>query len=179
MKRVLVLVMDGLEEIETLAPVDLLRRAGVEVTMASVAGPIHVTGRNGVTLHADAALDAVAPGMFDLLIIPGGPGVKFLREDGRAAKYAQFFAEQGKPVAAICAAPTVLHDAGLLVGRRYTSHAGVRDEITESVVDEKVIIDGGIITSQGAGTAIEFGLALVELLCGEDVLHEVKQGIMW
>ncbi len=177
-KRVLALVMDGFEEIELVAPVDLLRRAGVEVTIASVAGPIHVTGRCGVTMHADMGLDGVDVNGFDLLFIPGGPGVQFLREDGRAASLAQAFHQMHKPVAAICAAPTVLKDAGLLTGRRYTSHRGVRAELPDAIPDEEVIRDDGIITSQGAGTAIELGLALIETLCGQESRANVEAGIM-
>ena len=176
--RVLCLVFDGLEEIETIAPVDLLRRAGVEVVMASMSTSIHVTGRCGITLHADAVLDGLDTEGFDLFLIPGGPGVQALREDGRAATLAKAFNAAGKPVAAICAAPTVLKDAGLLQGRRYTSHAGVRSELTDSIHDQQVVIDGDIITSQGAGTSIAFGLALVERLCGKDKRSEVEKGIM-
>lgn len=176
--RVLCLVFEGLEEIETVAPVDLLRRAGVEVVMASMTDSIHVTGRCGITLHADAVLSAIEPASFDLLLIPGGPGVKGLREDGRPAALAKDYAAAAKPVAAICAAPTVLHDAGLLEGRRYTSHAGVSGELTASIANETVVSDRGVITSQGAGTAVEFGLALVELLCGADKRREVSAGVM-
>lgn len=176
--RVLCLVFEGLEEIETVAPVDLLRRAGVEVVMASMTSSIHVTGRCGITLHADAVLEGLETSGFELLLIPGGPGVKGLREDGRAAALAKDFEITGKPVAAICAAPTVLKDAGLLDGRRYTSHAGVWGEITASLPDERVVTDRGVITSQGAGTAVEFGLVLVEHLCGTEKRREVEAGIM-
>lgn len=177
--RVLCIVFDGLEELETVAPVDLLRRAGVEVIMASITDSIHVTGRCGVTLHADARLADVATGGFDLLLVPGGPGVKALRADGRAAGLARDYHAAGKPVAAICAAPTVLRDAGLLAGRRFTSHSGVREELPETLCDtERVVVDGGLITSRGAGTAVEFGLELVRELCGEERAREVRAGIM-
>src|SRR5471032_229334 len=112
-KRVLCLLFPGFEEIETVAPVDLLRRAGVEVIVASLTGEKLVTGRCNITIQADAALDDVADQEFDLLLIPGGPGIKEVRADGRVAKLAQASARSGKPVAAICAAPTVLKDAGL------------------------------------------------------------------
>lgn len=176
--RVLCLVFDGLEEIETVAPVDLLRRADVEVIMASVPGTGLVTGRCGIALRADRALEEVVGESFDLLLIPGGPGVADLREAGQAAKLARHYHDAGKPVAAICAAPTVLHDAGLLEGRRYTSHAGVRDELIHSLPGEAVVEDGNLITSQGAGTAVAFGLALVRRLCGPAKEAEVRRGIM-
>ena len=177
-KRVLCLLFPGFEEIEALAPVDLLRRAGVEVVVASLNGEKLVTGRCDVTVQADAALTDVAEQEFDLLIVPGGPGIKAVRADGRAARLAQRFSAGGKPVAAICAAPTVLKDAGLLAGKRFTSHAGVQLELTESLLGERVVEDGNLVTSRGAGTAVEFGLALVRRLCGETAEAEVAKGIM-
>lgn len=179
MKRVLCLITDGFEEIEAVAPVDLLRRAKVQVTMAALGDTIHVAGRCGITIHADTPLAAVeSPESFDLLLIPGGPHVETLREDGRAAELARRYAVAGKPVAAICAAPLVLKDAGLLEGRRFTSHDGTADELPDRDTSQPVIQDAGIITSQGAGTAIAFGLTLVRLLAGEAVEQAVKKGVM-
>jgi 4-methyl-5(b-hydroxyethyl)-thiazole monophosphate biosynthesis len=177
-KRVLCLLVPGFEEIETVAPVDLLRRAGVEVVVASVTGDKLVAGRCQITVEADAALGDVAEQAFDLLLIPGGPGIKAVRDDGRAAKLALAYAKAGKPVAAICAAPTVLKDAGLLAGKRFTSHAGVLPELPESLVKERVVEDGNLVTSRGAATAVDFGLALVRRLCGEAAEAEVSKGIM-
>ena len=154
-KRVLCLLFPGFEEIETIALIDLLRRAGVEVVVASLTGDKLVTGRCSVTMQAD-----VAEQEFDLLLIPGGPGIKAVREDGRAAKLAQKYSQAGKPVAAICAAPKVLKNAGLLAGKRFTSHAGGLPELPESQVQERVVEDGSLITSRGAATSVEFGLAL-------------------
>ena len=172
------MLFTGFEEVETFAPVDLLRRAGVEVVVASLTGEKLVTGRCDITVQADAALADVSEQEFDLLLIPGGPGVKAVRADGRAAKLAQAYAQIGKPVAAICAAPTILKDAGLLAGKRFTSHAGVLPELPESLVGEPVVEDGDIITSRGAATAVDFGLALVRRLCGEATAAEVAKGIM-
>lgn len=175
-KRVLCVLTDGFEEIETITPVDLLRRAQVEVVIASLnAGT--VTGRCGVKLVPDVALEEVNPESFDLLFIPGGPGVKALRADGRAADLAKSFHDAGKKVAAICAAPLVLHDAGLLEGRRFTSHSSTWEELPDAE-DERVLEDGFLITSRGAGTALDFGFALVELLAGEAVVDEVSEAIM-
>src|SRR5438105_9029817 len=131
-KRVLCLLFPGFEEVEALAPVDVLRRAGVEVVLASLTGEKLVTGRCNISVQSDAPLAEVADQAFDLLFIPGGPGIKVVRADGRAAKLAQAYAQAGKPVAAICAAPTVLKDAGLLAGKKFTSHSSVVSEIPES-----------------------------------------------
>ena len=134
--RVLCLLVDGFEEIEALTPVDLLRRAGAEVVLASVTGDPLVTGRSQVTVRADASLADVLPESFDLLFIPGGPGVKALRADGRPAKLAAEFAKVGKPVASICAGPTVLGDAGLLAGKRFTAHFSVYGELPTALPEE-------------------------------------------
>jgi 4-methyl-5(b-hydroxyethyl)-thiazole monophosphate biosynthesis len=175
-KRVLCLLVDGFEEIETITPVDLLRRAGVEVVIAGLHGA-SATGRSGIRLVADAVLEVVADSDFDLLLIPGGPGVGDLRRDGRAAALAGVFANNGKLIAAICAAPLVLMDAGLLHGRRFTAHQSVRDVLAQAL-DEEVVIDGNLITSRGAGTAMEFGLALVSSLAGHAVADKVAADIM-
>ena len=177
-KRVLCLLFPGFEEIEAIAPVDLLRQAGVEVIVASLTGEKLVTGRCNVTVQADAALADVAEQDFDLFLIPGGPGIKAVRADGRAARLAQAYSKAGKPVAAICAAPTVLKDAGLLAGKRFTSHAGVLPELPDSQVQERVVEDGNLVTSRGAATSVEFGLVLVRRLCGEAAVAEVSRGIM-
>ncbi len=177
-KRVLCLLMPGFEEIETVTPVDLLRRAGAEVVVASITQDRLVTGRSRVTLRADALLNEVADQAFDLLLLPGGPGTKALRADGRPARLAQAFAKAGKPVAAICAAPTVLADAGLLTGRRYTAHFSVHAELTAAQGGERVVEDGDLITSRGAGTALDFGLVLVRRLFGEAKAEEVSRAIM-
>jgi 4-methyl-5(b-hydroxyethyl)-thiazole monophosphate biosynthesis len=180
-KKVLCLLVPGFEEIETVTPIDLLRRAGVEVVTASLTGEKLVAGRCGMRLEADAALADVgegAKGAFDLLFIPGGPGVKALRADGRPARLARQFAEAGKLVAAICAAPTVLQDAGLLADRRYTAHFSVHDELPLALAGERVVEDGPLITSRGAGTALEFGLALVKQLLGEAKAREIAAAIM-
>lgn len=175
-KHVLCVITDGFEEIETITPVDLLRRAGVQVTIASLqAGP--VTGRCGVRLVPDVALDEVKPEVYDLLLIPGGPGVQEIRKDGRAAALAKDFHEAGKKLAAICAAPLVLHDAGLLDGRRFTSHSSTWEELPDAE-DQRVVEDGQFITSRGAGTALDFGFALVEYLVGEAAVDEVSEAIM-
>ena len=177
-KSVLCLLVDGFEEIELITPVDLLRRAGARVTVASVTGAETHTGRCQVVIRADARLGDVTHEEFDLLLIPGGPGIKALRGDGRAAELALEFARAGKPIGAICAAPTVLKDAGVLEGKRFTAHASVHDELPEALASERVVQDGGLITSRGAGTAVDFGLKLIAHLFGPEKADEVALAIM-
>jgi 4-methyl-5(b-hydroxyethyl)-thiazole monophosphate biosynthesis len=137
-----------------------------------------VTGRGGIQIGSDVGLDEVEDlADFDLLFLPGGPGVAELRSDGRAAALASDFVATGKTVAAICAAPLILKDADVLEGRRFTAHFSVHGELP-GVVDERVVEDGPILTSRGPGTAVDFGLALVKRLAGDAVAREVAAGIM-
>jgi len=175
-KRVLCLLVDGFEETEAVTPVNLMRRGGIEVVMASLHGGV-VESRGGMRLEPDEDFDDVQPQSFDLLFLPGGPGVMDLLDDGRATSLAREFHAAGKPVAAICAAPLILHDAGLLKKHRYTAHFSVQGELPD-VVDERVVEDGLVLTSRGAGTAVDFGLALVRRLAGESVARDVSEGIM-
>ena len=175
-KQVLCLLVEGFEEIETVTPVDLLRRAGVEVVIASLHGKL-AAGRGGIRVEADVVLADIDPSAFDLLLIPGGPGVWEMRRDGRAASLAKDFNAAGKPVAAICAAPLVLMDAGLLDGRRFTAYHSVRDELGGGL-DERVVVDGNLITSRGAGTAVDFALAIVARLAGQASADQVAVEIM-
>ncbi|MDD2765444.1 MAG: DJ-1/PfpI family protein [Opitutaceae bacterium] len=177
MPTALTLLAEGFEEIEAFTPVDLMRRAGIEVIVASLADHRHVTGRSGITAHADAALAEVGGHLFDLLFIPGGPGVKNLRADPRVRAVVEQHAAAGKWLAAICAAPTVLNASGLLEGRRYTAHFSVAGELPHILADQRVVADGNILTSRGAGTALDFGLLLVEKLVSADKAREIARSI--
>jgi len=178
MATVLLILPEGFEEIEAITPIDLLRRAGMDVTVAALGGTIHVTGRNQITLHADTPLDALAPERnFDLLILPGGPGVKHLRADPRVRARVLAQAAGSGWLAAICAAPTVLHDAGLLAGRRYTAHPSVAGELHDILAGEAVVVDDHLITSRGAGTAFAFGLALIAQVAGAEKAREIAASV--
>ena len=161
MPTVLVILADGFEELEALAPVDLLRRAEVDVTVATLSENRHATGRSGITVHGDAALSSVQGRLFDLLLLPGGAGVKLLRADPRVSELVRQHHAADCWLAAICAAPTVLHDSGLLKDKRYTAHFSVAHELRSILSDQAVVTDGKITTSRGAGTAVAFGLHLV------------------
>jgi len=177
MPTVLVLLADGFEEIEAFAPIDLLRRAGVEVTTACLGDGIHVTGRSGITAHADTPLSAVMDEEYDLLFLPGGAGVKHLRADPRVRELVLKQQAMNRWLAAICAAPVVLHDCGLLAGKRYTAHFSVANELPAILADERIVTDGLITTSRGAGTAVEFGLHLVSLITGPEKSADISKAI--
>jgi len=179
MKRVLIPLATGFEEIEALAVVDILRRAGAEVVMAgTVDGPIK--GRNNIRVLADKGLDEALEEGFDMIVLPGGAeGTRHLKEDRRITGVLQDYAKKGKIITAICAAPTVLSAAGLTEGRSITSHPGVRSKLKGAKIsDERVVVDGNIITSQGPGTAIEFAFSLVERLFGREKAEEVNSGVL-
>jgi 4-methyl-5(b-hydroxyethyl)-thiazole monophosphate biosynthesis len=159
------------------APVDLLRRGEVTVTVVSLNENRHATGRSGITAHADAALSAVQGRRFDLVLLPGGAGVKLLRADPRVREIVLQHHAAGCWLAAICAAPTVLLDCGLLAGRRYTAHFSVANELPAILADERVVTDGNITTSRGAGTAVDFGLHLVSLLVSPAKSVEISKAI--
>jgi 4-methyl-5(b-hydroxyethyl)-thiazole monophosphate biosynthesis len=177
MPTVLVILPEGFEEIEALAPVDLLRRAGVDVTLATQSLQRHATGRSGVTVHGDASLDEVGGTLFDMVVLPGGPGVKNLRADPGVADLVTRHHRAGRRLAAICAAPTVLNAAGLLAGKRYTAHPSVAGELPAILADQRVVTDGNITTSRGAGTALDFGLQLVEILVSSTKAAEIGKAI--
>jgi 4-methyl-5(b-hydroxyethyl)-thiazole monophosphate biosynthesis len=173
----LIVLPQGFEEVEAVTPIDLLRRAGVSVTIASLDDRLEVTGRNGIAVLADAPLEVPFSRSYDMVILPGGPGVKHLRADPRIVDLVKTQAARGAWVAAICAAPTVLHDAGLLKDRRYTAHPSVAGELRAILEYERVVVDAPIITSRGAGTALDFGLELVARLVSPEAAQEVRASI--
>ena len=183
MSGVLVPFTAGFEEIECLAVVDILRRAGIEVCLASLDGKA-VTGRSAITVMPDAALADVMGEIWEMVVLPGGmPNARLLRDDVNVRAVVERLHAEGKIVAAICAAPTALATYGVTAGRRVTSSPSFQDEMEELApssiyTDEAVVEDGQLITSRGPGTAISFALRLVGRLCGSDKAAEIRQSIL-
>lgn len=181
MSRVLVPLAEGCEELEAVTIIDLLRRAGIEVVTAGLKHGI-VRASRGTQLVPDVALDNVLRDDFDMIVLPGGmPGAQHLKEDSRIIALLKKMAEQGKYTAAICAAPAVLAEAGLLAGKRATSYPGFLDKIEVpgmALLDDAVVADGKVLTSRGPGTAMDFALALVETLAGKAKRDEVEAGLV-
>ncbi len=175
-QHALVIVFDGIEEIEALTPVDILRRADIEVTTASVEGQPTVTGRNQITFTADTALSLVSQDSFDLVILPGGSGVLELIDHPTVRDVLLAQDKAGKELAAICAAPKILATHGILNNREATSHASVRADLPRPN-DAPTVIDGHLTTSQGLGTAVDFSLALVKKLKGETIAQQIADSI--
>jgi len=175
-KKVLVPIADGSEEIEAVCIIDVLRRAGAEVTVASVEKDLQITASRGVRIVADARIDECADRPFDLIALPGGmPGAERLRDSKALAAILRRQKNDEKPYAAICAAPAVaLEPHGLLEGRKATAHPGFVDQLQDSsAAESRVVADGNVVTSRAPGTAIEFALALVVLLFGKEKAEEV------
>lgn len=177
MPSAIILLADGIEEVEALAPVDVLRRAGVDVTLACPGESLDLTGRNNVRLCAETHFEDCADNLYNMVIIPGGPGHTRLKENPAVLAFLQRHAGAGCFTCAICAGPTVLKEAGLLEGRAYTAHPSVATKLPDLDPDRDVVRDGSVITSRGAGTAVDFGLALVAALCGEETAEEVRVAI--
>jgi 4-methyl-5(b-hydroxyethyl)-thiazole monophosphate biosynthesis len=175
-KRALVPIADGTEEIETVCIIDILRRAGVEVVVASV-DDLQITASRGVKLMADAFITECTEETFDLIALPGGmPGAEHLRDSTELVGMLKKQKQAGRLYAAICASPAVVFQPhGLLAGKKATCHPGRINSLeNKEAVDFRVVVDGNCITSRGPGTAMEFALKLVELLLGRKKMEEVE-----
>ncbi len=181
MSKVCVFLADGFEECEGLITVDILRRAGVEVVMASVTGKAQVTGSHRISVTADALAEALALDEFDMLVLPGGmPGTTHLGGSALVTWVVRRFIGQGKRVAAICAAPSVLGGLGLLEGRRATCYPSFEHALAGAeITGAEAVTDGPVTTGQGLGAAIPFALELAALLEGPQKAQEVKEAIVY
>lgn len=181
MKRAVMLFAEGFETVEALMVVDILRRGGVEVTMASITEEDYVESSHRVRVEMDAVLGEVDVLEYDAIILPGGmPGTLHLGESEAVKKSVLAMNEAGKIVAAICAAPGVLGKHGLLEGKRACSYPDHEVNLRGAEVSrEPVVTDGNIVTSRGLGTAMEFGLALLERLEGREKAEQIKKAIVY
>ncbi|MEY2745571.1 MAG: hypothetical protein RL112_613 [Planctomycetota bacterium] len=174
-------LIDGFEEIEAVAVIDILRRAGLEVrTVALSTVSRAVRGSHGIVLEADLLWEELDQDEVEQLVVPGGqPGTNQMVADGRVAALARRLAALGRPVGAICAAPLVLSAAGLLEGRAATSHPSVKAKLGGALwTDEPVVASDGVTTSQGVGTAIAFALELVAARCGRARADELSRAML-
>lgn len=175
--KILVPMADGFEEIEFVAVVDILRRAGLDVITAGLKEGL-AEGSHKIRMMPDTTLDEIKAEEFDAVVLPGGsPGFINLKNDERILRILQGMNRAGKYVCAICAAPSVLIKAEVLEGRKATVSPAGREEMKASTeyVDERVVADGKLITSQSPGTAMEFALALVEAFAGAEKMREIKR----
>ena len=181
---VYIILAEGFEEIEALAPADILRRGGVEVSLASVTDKV-VSGSHGIRVEADCSINEINAEKCDFIVIPGGlRGVTNLLASDEVNELLKRAYAAGKPVGAICAGPRVLARAGILDSKRATCYPGVEGQITEvcnaaMTQEAPVIVDGSVITSRAAGTACDFGLAILAYLRGADAAQKVRSAIWY
>jgi len=177
-KKVLVAIADGTEELEAVTIIDVLRRAEADVTVASV-DDMQITASRGVKLVADAVISDCFGTVYDLIVLPGGmPGAEHLRDSKELIDMLKTQAASGRLYAAICASPAVvLKPHGLLENKKATCYPSLLSDL-DNAEQEKVVVDGNCITSQGPGTALEFALKLVELLFDKQKSHEVADAML-
>ncbi|MCR4590403.1 MAG: DJ-1/PfpI family protein [Lachnospiraceae bacterium] len=182
MKKAVVFLADGFEEIEGLTPVDMLRRAGVEVTTVSISGTTDVLGGHDIAVKADKLFEDVNYDEMDMLILPGGgKGTENLESCEKLLNLLKKADSDGKLIAAICAAPRVLGKLGLLKGKRAACFPGNEKflEGAETAEGEKAVISGRFITARGMGAAVEFGAAVIEALLGREKAEEILKVIQY
>jgi 4-methyl-5(b-hydroxyethyl)-thiazole monophosphate biosynthesis len=178
--KVLIYLAPGFEEIEAVTTIDLLRRADIEVTIAGLEDK-SITGAHGITVLPDIYYDKVNPEEYDCLVLPGGqPGTNNLKNDKKVLESIKKFKHENKLIGAICAAPTVLWEAGILENKRVTSYPSAKDVFTSAIYEESSVVnDESIITSRGVGTAIDFALDLICEIKGDAVKQKIANKILW
>jgi 4-methyl-5(b-hydroxyethyl)-thiazole monophosphate biosynthesis len=179
MPKVAVILADGFEEVEAVAIIDVLRRAGIDTVVAGLHDG-HVTSARNVKVIPDTVIDTVRADDFDMVVLPGGqPGSDNLNADSRVKELIRSFSQKGKLTGAICAAPYVLANAGVLAGKHATSYPSYKDRLGGALYEEKsVVTDGNVLTSRGAGTALTFGLAIVERLISKEKAQQIKDAML-
>lgn len=179
MPRVVIVLAEGFEEVEAVAVIDVLRRAGIDTVIAGLSdGP--VASARKVRVIPDTVIDTVKPEDFDMIVLPGGqPGSDNLNADPRVKDLIMGFSQKGKLTGAICAAPIVLANAGVLKGKHVTSYPSYKDRLEGALYEERSVVeDGNIVTSRGAGTALNFGLAIVAKLVSKEKALKIKEAML-
>lgn len=181
MSKIAVFFADGCEEIEGLTVVDLMRRAGVEIIMISLTDQKQVTGSHGIAFLADELLAKTDFDSLDGIVLPGGlEGTQKLGKNETVNQVIRTFAEEGKLVSAICAAPSVLGTAGILNGKKAACYPGFEDKLTGAeICTDEVCVSGNIITSRGMGTAIPFSLAIAAYLLDQEAADQLAKTIIY
>jgi len=180
MAKVFIFLATGFEETEAIAPIDILRRAGLEVEIVSVTSQKEVTGSHGITVVADSLFEDADFSKGEMLILPGGmPGAKNLSEHAGLKKVIIEYNDNGKYISAICAAPMILGGMGLLKGEKAISYPGYEEYLLGAqVTEERIVVSGKFVTGKGPGTAIEFALKIVEILKNKSVAKEIASAFI-
>ncbi len=172
---VYVLLVDGFEEVEAIEPIDIMRRAGIDVKTVGVNSKT-VTGSHGIPVIADIDFSEVDTEKIEALVLPGGPGHELLDASDSVHRMIENAHTRGVYIASICAAPSIIGKKGLLNEKKATCFPGFEDKLYGSIITgEKVTVDGQFITARGAGAASDFGFALVELLCDKETADKLRK----
>ena len=176
---VYVVLGKGFEEAEAVIPCDLLRRAGVDAKFVGI-GSLSVTGGHGITVQADRIAEETDFSQAEMIVLPGGlGGVASILASETILYAVKTMYDNGKYIAAICAAPTIFAKLGLVSGKKATCYPGMENEMGDAVMcDEDAVCDGNVITGRAAGTAFAFGLKLVEVLCGKEMAKKIATGVV-
>ena len=179
MAKILIPLAQGFEEIEAVTNIDVLRRAGLDVLTAGI-GSRKIEGDHGIKVEADTEISEVAADELSAVVLPGGmPGAANLRDSGRLLKIIRDINEKGGLCAAVCAAPMVLDAAGILTDKNATSYPGFEEEMPScNYQEERVVIDGNIITGRGPGVAMEFAMAVVEYLLDAKERAQLEESML-
>ena len=181
MKKAYLFFATGFEEVEALTVVDILRRGGVDCKTVSIMGAYDVTSSHAITIRADLLFDEQDLSDADMLIMPGGiPGTPNLKAHKGLEKLILNYKEEGKYLAAVCAAPTIYGEMGLLEGKKATCYPGMEEGLVGAEhLTDNVVCDGQFITSRGMGTCIDFGLTLLAKLTDETTADEIAGKIVY
>ncbi len=179
MAVIYVMLAQGFEEMEAIAPIDLLRRAGCEVKTVAIDETLTVTGAHGITVTADLPASEAVTDSLEALVLPGGmPGTRHLEASETVQRLIDYAVANDLVIGAICAAPSILGHRGLLEGKRAVCYPGFENELHGAIVENaSVVTDGHMITAKGAGVADAFGLALVHVLVSEETANRLREGI--
>ena len=178
-KKILVPLAQGLEEIEAISIIDILRRGDLDVTTVGL-DSLEVLGSHNIKIMADAMLVDIDPDKFDGIVLPGGmPGTLRLNENEIIESILRDYFKKDKFLGAICAAPMVLEKAGVLENKKFTIHPGVIEDITLSPLDSQVVENGNVVTGQASGAATAFALKVIEKLQGKEKMEQVNKGVLF
>lgn len=181
MAKALIFLAAGYEEVEMLTVVDMLRRAGIDIDMVSITKDLEVTGSHNITIKADVLFEDADLDQAQALILPGGiPGTPNLKAYAPLCEALKTFAKEGKLVAAVCAAPTVLSELGILKDKKATSYPSFEGKLDcVEYLKQPYVVDGNVITSRGMGTCIEFAGAIIAALKDDETAKQVKDAIVY
>lgn len=182
MNRILIFMAEGVEEVEALTVVDLLRRQKCDIDMVTINDSRLVTGSHNIILSADKSITEADIGSYDVLVIPGGlKGTQNLKQEPVVLNTIRDYDAAGKLICAICAGPTVLAAAGITNGHNISSYPGTEGDLNGGIAhpEKEVSVDGNIITSRGLGTAIPFALSIIEYLFGKEASEEMQKKIVY